>query len=62
MEKQDKLEEIEVRLKNLELVIQIAEQEICLLLEEKKELEQYRPVGFTYNKKDDKRSNPTNKG
>lgn len=56
----EKLEELKIRIDNIKLIIQIAEQELYLLLEEKDVLETYTPVGFKSKRKNDKGSNPTN--
>ena len=49
MEKTDQLKEIDDRIHNFQVIIQIAEYELSLLLEQKKELETRRPVGFRTN-------------
>jgi len=56
MEKTDQLKEIEDRIHNFQVIIQIAEFELLLLLEQKKELETRRPVGFRTNPKDNEKT------
>jgi hypothetical protein len=50
-EKQSRLEEIDMRLSNLQVVIQVAQNEIEFLLLEKENLTKRNPIGFRLSKK-----------